>query len=468
MRSRTVSYKDILSSKRFDGSYHNAEVNVYDNIIRQHSSHILSYYCSRIFTSGRNKRAYTTADYGIPFLSNSDAGIADPFCSCNFTSRKYGYDEEGLLKGGMILTGRVGAIGQTAYVPEFWNDYNPIGSDNIIRIDVKPEFKSGFLYAFLASRIGKLSFEKHSTGGVQPFITDDMVGSLPIPDFPELLQNKIDTLIKDTSILKGQAKELHDKAYKLLIEYSGLGHLEIEEYDYFGPRSAERQGAIFSVNRKSIDSTTINAFNHSSRIFKLKERIKSTVATRDLINCVDDKGFFSTGSFPRKEVAPGYGIELINQRDAFDSVIRGKSISRRGVKTDNLLKENEIIIAGVGTLGEAETFCHCIYANKYLSGKLISGEFIRMNSSIDMPSGYLFAWLNSPYGFRLIRNTQTGTKLCRPIPRLLAHLPVPVLSQNKMSEINQIVLNAQSCLADASRKEIEAISLIEKEIEKWN
>ena len=54
-------------------------------------------------------------------------------------------------------------------------------------------------------------------------------------------------------------------------------------------------------------------------------------------------------------------------------------------------------------------------------------------------SGYLFAWLSSDYGFRLIRNTQTGTKLCRPIPRLLLQIPVPILDNSQMEEIDKLV-----------------------------
>ena len=120
MKTRTIKSADVIKTLRFDGSYHNAEVNVYDDVISSHSSHKLDYYCSEIFTSGRNKRVYTTEDFGYPFLSNSDVSSANPFLSCNYSSKKYGYDETSVLKKGMILTGRVGAIGQTAFVPAYF------------------------------------------------------------------------------------------------------------------------------------------------------------------------------------------------------------------------------------------------------------------------------------------------------------------------------------------------------------
>ena len=61
----------------------------------------------------------------------------------------------------MILTGRVGAIGQTTFVPKYWERFKTMGSDNIIRIVVKPKYRNGFIYAYLASKVGNLSFWKH-------------------------------------------------------------------------------------------------------------------------------------------------------------------------------------------------------------------------------------------------------------------------------------------------------------------
>lgn len=470
MRFRVVNSKNIFREGRFDGSYHNAEINVYDNVISEHSTHTLSYYCSDIFTSGRNKRAYTTPSFGVPFLSNSDVASQNPFSSCKYSSMKYGYDEKALLKGGMILTGRVGAIGQTSIVPEYWESHNAMGSDNIIRIVVSKDspYTNGFIYAYLASRIGFLSFWKHATGGVQPFITDSMVGQLPIPDLSELTQEKAGTLVQKSCDLRTEAVKIFESAKHLMFSYLGVGNIGVDEYDFYGPSVQNRNVSCFIVSKKSINEISINAFNHSERIRKLKQRLSSSVKLRSLISCLTDDGIFTTGSFPRVEVKPANGIELINQRDIFDSVVRGKYISKRGVKLDNLLSKDEVIIAGVGTLGESETFCRCVYANSYLSGKLISGEFLRMKCNDEVPSGYLYLWLSSEYGFRLLRNTQAGTKLCRPIPKLLEQLPVPELSYSEMKVIDSMVKESQEKFAQASFAELEAISLVESEIEKWN
>ena len=406
MKCRVINSQEVLLSKRFDGSYHNAEVNIYSSVIERHSSFKLKDYCTEIFTSGRNKRVYTTKEFGYPFLSNSDVVAADPLASCKYSSKKYGFDEKAILRKGMILTGRVGAIGQTAFVPGYLEAYNAMGSDNIIRICVKPEERNGFIYAYLASKIGNLSFWKHATGGVQPFITDAMVGELPIPDFPEAFQKEVDDLIQESARLREEATEVLEDASKLLKHYASLSDLTEADYDYYGPRSYERQVSCFVKSRKDIDSTTINAFNHSERIKNTKDKI--TCLTRPLKDLIINGDVFSTGSFPRIEVKEDKGIMLINQSDIFDTIIRGKHISKRNVKLSNLVEYGEVLIAGVGTLGENETFCRCIYANEDLVNQLVSGEFIRMKTIEEIPSGYLYTWLSSDYGFRFIRNLQTS------------------------------------------------------------
>ena len=89
-----------------------------------------------------------------------------------------------------------------------------------------------------------------------------------------------------------------------------------------------------------------------------------------------------------------------------------------------------------------------------------------MKTKPGIPSGYLFAWLSSDFGFRLIRHTQTGTKLCRPIQKLLLEQPLPVISQESMKRIDSLVRSAHTKKYLANEKEKEAISLVEQEIEK--
>ena len=91
-----------------------------------------------------------------------------------------------------------------------------------------------------------------------------------------------------------------------------------------------------------------------------------------------------------------------------------------------------------------------------------------MKSNKSVPSGYLFAWLSSDYGFRLIRASHYGTKQCYPNPSFLYEYPVPIINLEKMLEIDKMVKDAHTKLHLSNTKELLAIHLVEQEIEKWN
>lgn len=467
MKSTILKSKDIISSLRIDGSYHLSEAVLFEKCITKRDFKPLSEFSLRIFTAGRNKRNYTLKDYGYPYLSNSEVIAQNPFSNCKYNSKKYGYDINALLMKGMIVTGRVGAIGQTAFITKEFEEKHAMGSDNIIRIVPKDVNVNGFLFAYLTSMIGNAFLWKHATGGVQPYINEAMVGLIPVPIFSTIKQRQIQDLITDTSDLRVQANKLLEEAEMILKRNAGLRNLNSEDYDYYGPHSINRKVSCFTKNISNIGTISINAFNHSKRISNTVKSVNICCKTLKLYDVLDDNKFFTTGSFPRIEVHSDKGIMLINQSDIFDTMIKGKKISRRKVKVDNLVQYGEVLIAGVGTLGDNELFCRVVFANEGLQGQLVSGEFIRMKTNESIPPGYLFTWLNSDYGFRFIRSTQSGTKQCRPIHKLLMEIPIPILENEIMFEIHNIVKKAHSLRYKASLKENQAIQLVEKEIEQW-
>ena len=330
---------------------------------------------------------------------------------------------------------------------------------------IPKNIKEGMLYAYLASKFGKLLLTTNTYGSVIPTLNASNIADLLIPNFPESFQQEVDDLIQESTRLREEASDMLSKTEELLKEAANLRDLIPEDYDYYGPRGAEREVSCFVRKRKDITTTTINAFNLSERIRKTKASMPC--ATKPLKQVLLGGDTFSTGSFPRIEVKEGHGVMLINQSDIFDTIIKGKYISKRNVKVTNLVEYGEVLIAGVGTLGEGETFCRAIFANEDL-GQLVSGEFVRMKTTNEVPSGYLYAWLSSDYGFRLIRNIQAGTKLCRPIPRLLLEVPVPIIDKENMLKIDQLVREAHTKRYEANNCERKAIRMVEQEIEKWN
>ena len=182
------------------------------------------------------------------------------------------------------------------------------------------------VYAYLASKYGHSLLTQGTFGAVIQHIEPDFVGSLPIPHFPETFQEEVDDLMQEASRLREEATDELNEAEKILKEAAKLRDLTPEDYDYYGLNNSGRKVSCFIRKRKDIDSTTINAFNHSERIRNTKASITCpTVPLKEVLLGGDT---FSTGSFPRIEVKEGCGIMLINQKDIFDTIVKGKYISK--------------------------------------------------------------------------------------------------------------------------------------------
>ena len=450
---------------RFDGSYHLSEGVMCKQLVNSSPYELLKIEdaAERIFNGNRIKRVYiSNKEYGLPFLSSSDILCTD-LDNVKYASRRYTSSIEDMTLGeGWTLITRSGTIGNCAYTNK--QHAQKLASEHVIRLIPNNILKGGYVYAYLASKYGYAMLTQGTFGGVIQHIEPDFVGSIPIPKLPENFQSEVDDLVKKSATLRSDATELLKEAEILLKSEASLKDLTPEDYDYFGPRTYKRQVSCFVRERKDVNVVTINAFNHSERIRNTKQMISCT--TLPLKDVLLNGDVFSTGSFPRVEVKGENGVMLINQSDIFDTIIKGKYISKRNVRLSNLVEYGEVLIAGVGTLGENESFCRVIYANEGLVNQLVSGEFIRMKTNA-VPSGYLFAWLNTDYGFRFIRNTQAGTKLCRPIPKLLLEIPVPIIAKDKMEEIDRMVREAHTMRYQANQKELKAIAMVEAEIEKW-
>ena len=466
MKSISLSIQSIYADKRLDGSYHLSEGVSVRNAVKKSPYTLRSVEegANSIFYGGRAKRVYVKSEkHGIPFLSSSDILLAD-VNNVKLASRKYMSGvEEMTLEKDWILISRSGTIGNCAYTNE--QHAQKLASEHVIRINPNDILRRGYLYAYLASRYGHSLLTQGMFGGVIQHIEPDFVGSLPIPDMPKAFQDAVDDRIKKAASLRSQAVEMLRDAERILKEGAGLRNLTPEDYDYFGPRTSNRECSYFVRNVKEFGTTSFNAFNNSERIRKTKELIKCT--TLPIKEVLQGGDTFSSSGVPSIEVKPGHGIMLINQKDIFDNIVTGKYISSKGANLASLVEYGEVLIACDGTLGENELFCRAIFANEDLNGSFISSHFLRMKTNDIIPSGYLYSWLNSDYGFRFIRSTQAGTKICHPIPRLFLNIPVPILENSIMNKIDTLVKTAFTKRHEANNLEKEAISMVEKEIDSW-
>ena len=468
MKAGKVQYS-VGSQKgfRFDASFHMSEGLVVRRMISSSPYDILSIgeVAEQVFYGIRAKRIYVSKkEYGIPFFSSSDILRAD-LDNIKLASKSLtpGIEQMTLQKGWTLIS-RSGTIGNCAFANA--KHAQKLASEDVIRLVPNNILRGGLVYAYLASKYGHSLLTQGTFGGVIQHIEPAFVESLPIPNFPHDFQEEVDVLIQDSARLREEAIDNLASAEIMLKEKAGLRDLSSDDYDYYGHRSSQRKVSCFTRNIQEIGTTTINAFNHSERIRKLKAKISCpTILLREALK---EGRTYGTSGLPNIEVKPGHGIMLINQKDMFDNIVKGKWISSRGSDPENVLEYGEILIACDGTLGENELFCRAVYVNEDLKGSYVSSHFLRLKVNDEMLAGYLFCWLNSDYGFRLIRNTQAGTKLCRPINKLFLDIPIPIIGKDEMQEIDRLVREAHTKRHLGNQKELKAISMVEQEIEKWN
>jgi type I restriction enzyme S subunit len=463
---QNIKRKFIQQSIRIDGKYFLNE-DAMNSRLLEDNSHLCRALESFafVFNPPIFKRQFCQkTDNAVLYCQSSD--VTNSFEGSNVFVNKAQVCKVGaIVKKNQVLVTGFGTIGNTRLVNDLSNGI--AYANNVCRIEANSEEYYGFIYAFLTSKYGRSQLNKNASGSVVRYIEAPGIKKTLIPVFSNQKQIEIHQLIIKASDFQFEANNLLKNANQRLLKWSNLPELTNQDYEFFGNQSSLRKVSTFRKNIKDISSLTINAFNYSSKIENLIKNVKYNNKTQRLFELLDEDKIFSTGSFPRLETNSSKSIRLINQSDIFNNHIVGKKISRRKVKVDNLVEYGEIIIAGVGTLGESETFCKVIFANEELENQLVSGEFLRMKTDGKIPSGYLFSWLSTEYGFRFMRSTQTGTKLCRPIQKLLYELPVPILDKGQMEEIHLDVVRAHTYRYQALLLEKQAIQTVENEIESW-
>ncbi|MFV0467562.1 MAG: restriction endonuclease subunit S [Dysgonomonas sp.] len=440
MKTGALNSKEINVSMRIDGSFHLSDGVILEREILKHPHKQLVDFCSNIFTSGRSKRVYTKKEHGYPYLSNSDVVAQKTFDSCNYNSRKYGYDKSAFLKEGMILTGRVGAIGQTAYVTREFDEKEVMGSDNIIRIVTNPSEYSGYIYSFLSSRVGNILLWKLAAGGVQPYITDQMVKNIPIPIFPESKQQEIHNLIVESANLRVEANRLLEEATEYFDEL--LKDEDAANSGIISIRNMRNRFDSYSVLENSTIDTIIEKYPIEwIPIKSISEKI--FIGPRSKRNYVAKGIPFLSGSELQKS-NPTKVEKFLNIKDA----------------TPFIVNKDWILITRSGTIGNVS------YTLPILDGYGATDDAIRVvvKSESTLTSKYLFAFLASKFGKKCIQKDIFGSVIQHINEDQLGNILIPILDVDKIEkQIEKYCL----FLNKAIIKENQAISLVEKEIESW-
>jgi hypothetical protein len=377
-------------------------------------------YDGGIYNGPQFRRTYVTdPDYGVPFLGSVDMLEADLtniplLLSKDARSSKLAYLE---VEPGMTLISCSGQVlGRVFYArPDmsgFWS------SQDLIKVVAdRGKILPGYLYAFLSSSFGIPTATARSYGSSIPHLEPVHIADLPVPRFRPEVEEEIHGCVQAAADLRAQFQAGVTAATRDLFESAGLPEL----VDFRWNREPRDTGFVVS----GATSTTLRALNLSPRIERVIRKLAS-VRHRSLGE-ICSEGYLGSGvRFARVDADPEHGVKLVGQRQGFWVRPDGRWINPAMAPSDIFAKDESILIASQGTLGENEVFCRAILVTGSWISYVYTQHFLRVVSGDESFTGaYLFAFLRSEVAFRIFRSMSTGSKQQDIHEVLRKQVPVP-------------------------------------------
>jgi type I restriction enzyme S subunit len=438
------------SDLRLDASYH-----LSDGPVTKIKLKVSPYRLSKLSTESNDifkgnifKRTYVSNIIeGFPFMTASDMMKSD-INGGKFVSRKYTNLANLMLKKDWILVSRSGTIGNTVYTNKDFE--NVVGTDDLIRvIPNNKNILGGFVYAYLSSKYGYGLLTQSGYGGVVQHIEPHHIENLSIPVFPKEKQEEVHNLILEASQLKVTAnKYLNDAINKFeeKIEVSQT-HLGFQ-YD--------------KINSSSLKTFHTRLDSQYQLLWKsLVKEQKHAIDYKPILEVA--KKIFVGGRGKRMYVNKGISFLSSSDMMLYNPKRNCKKVSKNtpGLKT-MLVSKYDILISRSGTVGNT------VIVGDDLSNTAISEHALRLVIDKDkvLPN-YVFCYLKTTHGKRCLEASSFGSVIITLNEDLIGNIDLPIIDRESMNLINEKIEHYISKMDLSTKKENQAIDLIEKEIESW-
>jgi hypothetical protein len=406
-----------------------------------------------IFHAGRSGRRWVVdPDYGVPFFSSTDILEADSSFLPLIAKSAVKDNPRLLIERDWALITRSGTVGRMTYARTDMDGF--ACSEHVLRVVANTrKIRSGYLYAFLSSKYGIPMVVNAAYGAIVQHIEPDHIADLPVPRFSSGIEEEIHGFVQAAADLRAQFQAGVAAATRDLFESAGLPELIDLRWD------REPRDTGFAVTR--LTPTTLRAMNLAPRAVRLAERLRN-IPQRPLGD-ICRNGRLQTGArFKRIDADPEYGVRLIGQRQAFWLHPEGRWINPNEAPSDIRQRDETVLIAAHGTLGENEVYGRSIFVTGAWTEHAFSQDFVRVLSGHpDMPGAYLFAFLRSEVAFRLLRSMSVGSKQQEYHTALLHEMPVPECTAADRERIAETVRRAYRWRDEADDLEDRAQELLD-------
>ncbi|MYB93680.1 restriction endonuclease subunit S [Candidatus Poribacteria bacterium] len=411
------------------------------------------------FYLGRFKRTYVEEKVGIPFILPSQ--ITEIYPKANkFIAPTTNVDIESTrVENGQVLLTRSGTIGVVSYVSKTLE--NQSLSDDVIRI--KTTEYSGYVYAYLKSKVGNLLISSNNYGAVIQHIEPEHLNHIPIPNPSSVLKQEIHDLIEESFRLRDESNELMDEAQMLL-----KTALQLPSIEALQEQSEQFDKTAGVLNYSVSSSEVIDRLDGSYYvpIVKVIERHIAKTA-REVVKVGDSQicqSVILPGRFKRVYVEEGSGVPFIGGKQIFELDPNNKkylSLTQHGnrIRDELTLRANMILVTCSGTIGKVAI------VPKHWEDWTANQHIIRVVPSNNEIAGYLYAWISSDYAYSFITRYTHGAVIDEINDVQVSEIVVPLLrDENVQTEINDTVLEANRKRTQAYNLEQEALKVLDEKV----
>jgi type I restriction enzyme S subunit len=456
--STTVSLKEVAEAEmRFEASAHNIEARRALAELRQSGLELRPLFgADKALATAAPKptrfaRNYVSSERGIAFISSSEINALKPR-SENYISKKLTHRIEALsIEKWDVLISRSGTIGNIGFAGANLEGY--LLSEHAIRVRFDDPNVAGFVAAYLRTEYGRLLLRMGSYGSVVTHIEPEHLARVPVPWLHPIQVSDIGRKFVEAAELRDEANESLDQAETLLLSRLGL------------PSLKELIQRVSSTSTKTIKASTLverfEASYHDPLAYAIEGALEDN--SHEIVRLDDPrlvKEVRPITKFRKRTYVEKGGIPLLSSKQLFQIDPIDIKLLAKGAHTKDLdeiaLEPNMLAVTCSGTIGRVQII------PTYMKGWTANQHATRIIASKDQEAGFLYTWLASEFGNRLIRRHSYGSVILEIDKEMLSSVSVPLLPEEQRHEIGNLVLRANKLRDEAWKLEKDAITRIEQ------
>ena len=459
----SVSLSDVVSrGKRLEASVFDVEAKQARSLI-SHGKYPLTMVggpegLTSSYVCGRFKRVWVEKS-DMPIYQPSTVVDIKPTPDGYISKRTKTNIEALRVHNGQVLMTCSGTIGKVSYVSKTLDE--KIFSHDLLRINCNNADDAGYIYTYLKSKVGNKILLTNSYGAVITHIEPEHLATVPIPDAPTALKQKINDLIVCSYELRDKSNDLIDKATALL-----KAELQLPDINVFDVELYKKKAPVDTFSVKLSDmSGRLDASYHVPIVDAITEHLQKYA---EEVTTIGDarisKEVILPGRFKRVYVDEGYGRVFIGGKQLYELDPTNKKYLSNVHHGDRIAKQLELhedmtLITCSGTIGKVSL------VGKHWENWTANQHIIRVVPANKDIAGYLNIFLASDYGFQLITRFTYGSVVDEIDDNHVRAISVPLLKDHDVQkQINDLALEANQKRYEAYQLEQEALKIMDVEV----